>query len=200
MVKAQNNQQNLPITFNSTKFSFHLESSYNNASVTSRKDFVFGSTLVDRVDLPKPFNNLVVIKTSGSCGKCWIFHKSKKGNFKGYLFSSGYRILHVKQTSWYCGEYFLENRNFLRSKYGLLGAIIPKKPTVGNVYNCELILISKLYMDEIGNMKIKYQRYLDHGNQHDSLNTLMNQGEIQIFFKTYMYRCQFFRDNLYEFF
>ena len=82
----------------------------------------------DRCELPYPFSNLQVQRTKGSTGKCWVFHKDVEGVFKCYLFQGGFRIMGVRRNATCFGEFFLENRNFLCSRYGLLGAIISKNP------------------------------------------------------------------------
>ena len=132
----------------SRNFSFPLESSYNNASGTGGEKYIHDTDGFDRCELPFPFSHLQVKRTRGSSGKCWVFHKSVDGNFKGYIFPGGFRIMGIDQRTACSGESFLENRNFLCSRYGLLGAVIPKKASVCCVIETDLILISKLYEDQ----------------------------------------------------
>ena len=66
----------------------------------------------------------------------------------GYLFPSGFRILGFKSDMHRIGEFFFENRNFVRSRYGLLGAALPKRTKVGQLNKYELIIITKLFVDE----------------------------------------------------
>ena len=58
---------------------------------------MFTVGLLDKRQLPHPFMYLNVVKTKGSSGKCWVFHINEEGNFKGYLFPSGFRI-YYEQT------------------------------------------------------------------------------------------------------
>ena len=135
---------------------FIPESLYNNASVTWRKNVVSAKVLKTRNQIPYPFNLLKVIKTKGSSGKCWMFHKNKEGKFMGYLFPSGNRIVGMKSLLSISGEFFYGKQNFQSSKYGLLGALLPEEPITGKIYECKLILISKLYEDEHGEVYLKY--------------------------------------------
>ena len=109
-------------------FSFRLGSSHNNASVTSGKRKVPGNQEIENNEFPYPFKLLDIIKTKGSSGKCWVFHRDKEGRFLGFLLPGGYRIKGIPHITSKKGEYFLENRNFLDSKYGLLGLILPEIP------------------------------------------------------------------------
>ena len=88
------------------KNSFPLESSYNNTSGTGGKEFFNITDVLDRCKLPHPFCNLKVKKTKGSSGKCWVFHKSVEGVFKGYIFPGGFRIMVMKQKTASLGEFF----------------------------------------------------------------------------------------------
>ena len=125
---------------------------------------------------------LNVVKTKGSSGKCWVFHINEEGNFKGYLFPSGFRILGIKSDKRIKGEFFLENRNFVKSRYGLLGAVLPKTPAVGQINKCEMILITKLYIDEKGDMCLKFHRYLSHKGWKTNLKNLMEAGTMNDYF------------------
>ena len=62
-------------------FSFPLGSSYNSASVTSGKRRVPGTQINKSNEFPHPFADLDIIKTKGSSGKCWVFHKDEDGKF-----------------------------------------------------------------------------------------------------------------------
>ena len=84
---------------------FFPESLYNNASVTGTKNEVSAKVLKTRNQIPYPFNLLKVIKTKGSSGKCWMFHKNKEGKFTGYIFPGGYRIIGMKSLLSISGEF-----------------------------------------------------------------------------------------------
>ena len=99
-------------------FSFRLGSSYNSASVTSGKRKGPGTQMIKTNELPLPFAYLDIIKTKGSSGKCWVFHKDEDGKFLGFLFPSGYRIRGIPHETSNKGEFFMENRNFLVRRYG----------------------------------------------------------------------------------
>ena len=95
-----------------------------------------------------PFSSLDIIMSKGSSGKYWVFHLNPQGIIKGFLFPGGYRIMRVRPTNNHAGEFFIENRNFLKSSYGLLAAIIPNKAEVVKIHKCELILVAKIFVDK----------------------------------------------------
>ena len=128
--------------------------------MTRGKEIVKETVVTEKDELPNPFRHLKVIRTKGSSGKCWVFHIDEAGNFMGYLFPSGFRIIGLKSNHYSKGEFFLENRNFVRSRYGLLGALIPKSPKIGLINKCELILVTKLFVHEKGDMHLTFHRYL----------------------------------------
>ena len=76
----------------------------------------------------------------------------------------------------------MANRNFLCSMYGLLGVVLPIKPTLGKVNNCELILIIKFYVDEKGDTNLIFHRYLSHKSSGENLHMLMKKGTIHNYF------------------
>ena len=82
----------------SKDMSFRLGSSYKSASVTRRKDTVKETVLIENELLPYPFRLLNVVKSKGSSGKCWVFHRNYNGTFVGFFFPSGYRILGKKNV------------------------------------------------------------------------------------------------------
>ena len=61
----------------------------------------------------------------------------------------------------YQGEFFIENRNILKNQYGLLAAIVPDKPEVGCVNKCELILVTKLFVDSKGKIKLTMHKFFE---------------------------------------
>ena len=111
-----------------------------------------------------------------------MFHKNVKGKFLGYLFPSGFKILGVNSTEVPSGEFFFENRNFLCSRYRFLGVTLLIKHIVLKVNNYELILITKLYVDEKGKMKLQFHRYLSDKVSKDNLNLLKKKGKIRNYF------------------
>ena len=145
----------------SNDFCLPLESCYICASVNRGKETFKDSDLLGKETLPYPFNFLNVVKTKRSSGKCWVFHKSQEVKLIGYLFPSVFRILGIKWDVNLQGEFFIENRNFLRIRHGLLGVAFSKQSVTGQVNLCEIILITKLYVDEKGEMIINYLRYLE---------------------------------------
>ena len=170
------------ITDYSKDYSFRLESSYICASVTRGKEFVKDSVLLEKDCMPPPFMFLNVIKTKGSSGKCWVFHRSYKGKVLGYFFPSGYRILGITKLGNIEGEYYLENRNFQSSKHGLLGVLLPKEPVLSKINICELILVTRLFENENGILYLTFLRYLTHDICHDSLNLLRDKNILNKFF------------------
>ena len=170
------------ITDYSKDYSFRLESSYICASVTRGKEFVKESVLFENDCMPHPFRNLNVIKIKGYSGKCWVFHRSNKGIVLGYLFPSGHRILGIKKIANIDGEYYLETRNFQSSKHGLLGVLLPKKPLLGKINICQLILVTRLFENEKGILYLTFLRYLTHDICHDSLNLLRDKNILKEFF------------------
>ena len=78
----------------------------------------------------------------------------------------------------------MENRNFTRSKHGLLGASLPKKVNVGKIHKCELILITKLYVDVKGETNLMFLRHYGKTNKVDDLKTLSDKGRIHDYFST----------------
>ena len=86
-------------TENPEDISFHLGSSYINASVTRGKEIVKESVSVEKEFLPNPFMDLDIIRSKGSSGKCWVFQKIVEGVFKGYLVPGGFRIMGMKQKT-----------------------------------------------------------------------------------------------------
>ena len=67
---------------------------------------------------------------------------------------------------------FLENRNIVKPKYGLIAAMIPKTYKVGEVNPCVLILVAKLFVDSKGERKLAYHKYLEEEYSEESLNSL----------------------------
>ena len=176
-----------PIISNTDKLkdiSFHLGSSYNSASVTRGKEIVKGQVLIPIDDLPHPFRNLQVITAKGSRGKCWVFHLNKEGEFTGYLLPSGLRILGLRSKVNISGDFFMENRNLVCGNYGLLGASLPKEILVVKINRCELILITKLYVDEKGETNLRFLRYSGNRISDDNLISLNNKGKIHDYFST----------------
>ena len=78
-----------------------------------------------------------------SHGKSWLFHYDEKCVLKGYLFPSGYRLYGKRIELSYSDIFLIENRNILKFRYGLLGAIIPCSPVVG-INNCQLIFFQNI--------------------------------------------------------
>ena len=169
-------------TYEPGDISFCLGSSYDNASVTREKEIVTGPVLIPIDDLPHPFRNLQVIKAKGSSGKCWLFHLNMEGEFTGYLFPSGFRILGLRSDKIISGEFFMENRNIVGGNNGLLGAALPEEVLVGKINMCEMILTNKLYEDEKGVMNLRYLRYSGKRITHDNLNSLKKKGKIHDYF------------------
>ena len=169
----------------SKDISFHLGSSYKSASVTRRKDTVKETVLIENELLPYPFRLLNVVKSKGSSGKCWVFHRNYNGEFVGFFFPSGYRILGKKTCVKKTGEFFLENRNFQSSRNGLLGAILPKNPKVGHINKCELILTRKLTKDKMGEMKLTYLKFSESNlRSNESLIILQDKGKLKDYFSS----------------
>ena len=102
----------------------------------------------------------------------------------GLSFPSGIRILWIRSDKIILGEFFMENRNLVRGNNGLLGAALPKEVLVGKINRCELILITKLYMDEKGDENLRFHRYLIHKSSGDNLHMLMKKGKIHNYFST----------------
>ena len=86
---------------------------------------------MDIRNLPFPFSLLDVRKAKSSSGKCWLFHMSKNGIFSGFLFPGGYRLFNVKDVDFDHGKFFIECRNFKHHKFGLVSALIPQEPKLG---------------------------------------------------------------------
>ena len=76
----------------------------------------------------------------------------------------------------------MENRNFTKSKHGLLGASLPKKIKVGNIHKCELILITKLYVDVKGETNLRFLRYSGSRSKEDYFKILSDEGRINDYF------------------
>ena len=91
-----------------------------------------------------------------------VFFTKMKVFFKGYLFPSGFRIFGVEKRQNSSYDFFLENRNFLMKKSGLLGAIIPKKSDVAQVIEAKLVLIIGLHENDIGDIHLRYRSFLSH--------------------------------------
>ena len=71
------------------------------------------------------------------------FQLKNFGELRGLFFPSGYRILNVHPCVIMEEEFYLENWNFYNNNFCLLSALIPSKPIVGRVHDCELIVIKK---------------------------------------------------------
>ena len=108
MLYLIHNKEVTPIISNTDKpedISFCLGSSYDNASLTREKEIVTGPVLIPIDDLPHPFRNLQVVRAKGSSGKCWLFHLNMEGEFTGYLFHSGFRILGLRSNKIILGNF-----------------------------------------------------------------------------------------------
>ena len=129
--------------------------------------------------IPKPFDLLRVKKVKSSKGKCWVFHLSSNGEFTGYLFPSGFRIFGSDIIDKFGGEFFLENRNFVKSNYGLLSSLVPRRAKTEHVYACEMIVVTKLSWDGKGGSKINYHKFKGGKKCEDQIGIMLrdNLGE-----------------------
>ena len=97
-----------------------LSSSLGSACTTNRVTCEEDSELntsIDMLHLPYPFSLLDVQPSKSSSRKCCIFHMILKGALKGCLYPSGYRFYEEENGSPNHREFFLENRNFVKSKF-----------------------------------------------------------------------------------
>ena len=67
------------------------------------------NTSIDMLHLPYSFSLLDVQPSKSSNGKCWVFHMNLKGELKGYIFPSGYKLYGEENKSPNHGECILEN-------------------------------------------------------------------------------------------
>ena len=100
----------------------------------------------------------------------------------GLSFPSGFRILGLRSDEIISGEFFMENRNLVHGNYGLLGEALPKEVLVGKIHRCELILITKLYVDKKGETNLRFLRYSGERISDDSLISLNKKGKIHDYF------------------
>ena len=150
--------------------------------MTGKKGISLKSEHGNEDKFPFPFCCLKAEKSNGSSGKCWTFYNDNQGRFLGYLFPGGYRLMNnIKQTD-SLGEFFLENRNFPQSKYGLLGAIVPKRPISGKLINCMMILVMKIYADDKGVINLMFRKYESKINQKETLFNLGAKNRLDEFF------------------
>ena len=80
------------------------------------------------------------------------FHLNSQGKQTGYLFGGVLRVMNQSNSKEHEGEFFGKQK-FLKTKYGLLVAFVPKTPKVGVVYPLVLILVGKLFVDNRGETK-----------------------------------------------
>ena len=149
--------------------------------MTCVKREVPGNREIENHGFPYPFKHLDIIKTKGSSGKCWVFHRDEDGRVLGFLFPGGYRIKGIPYITSNTGEFFMENRNFLDSRYGLLGVKLPDNSTEGTMYKCELILIVKLFLDENREICVRYQKFLNKRTGHRKLESLMKHENMETY-------------------
>ena len=136
------------------------------------------------MNLVKPFDKLNIIKEKGSIGKCWVFHMNNKGELKGFFFPSGYRILNVQPYDITKEEFYLENRNLSTENCGLLSALIPSKPLVGSVHDCELIVINKICYESSGRFIMNYYKWDYKRGMINAPNLLRTGNDLEQHFTT----------------
>ena len=88
----------------------------------------------DVLSPPPPFDDMMVMPSKGTTGRCFTFCLTSSGKFVGYNFPKGYRIrnydlsyLYYRHESDDSKIYFLECWNIKRKQNGLLAAMIPFK-------------------------------------------------------------------------
>ena len=155
-----------------------LGSSYKSISLTRDEKTINKIEGEFHLNIVNPFNSLEVIKSHESTGKCWIFHLNTDGYLRGFLFHGGYRIKNQKKQRNFHGEFFLENRNIIKNRYGLLAAIVPNKPEVGGFNECELILVARLLANREGEIKLAMHKFLKGKACTDSLLNLYQQNKL----------------------
>ena len=133
--------------------------------------------------LPFPFSLLDVRKAKSSSGKCWLFHMSKNGIFSGFLFSGGYRLFNVKDVDFDHGEFFIECRNFKHHKFGLVSALIPQEPKLGE-NSCQLTLVNCVVFDRAKNeFMVNYHIFKKGGKYCKFRKERFDQKTIETYFE-----------------
>ena len=104
-----------------------------------------------------------------------MFHIHNNIICVGYLFPGGYRLFGTKVDSYVKGLFFMECRNFKKTNYGMLAAMISLSTKVG-LYPANLVLVHGVEFNPSKQCYIvhyrewKHKKYLSHFLKEDSLN------------------------------
>jgi hypothetical protein len=104
--------------------------------------------------LSPPFDCLKVMPSKGTCGRCYAFCLTSSGQFFGYDFPKGYRILNSPPDSIQNKIFFLECRNNKRKKSGYVAAMLQSTSSRRKandpgclITHCDLVVVEGIFSD-----------------------------------------------------
>ncbi len=92
-----------------------------------------------------PFERIETAHDSRLKGFSWMFHLSESGQFTGFCYGPGTSIRRRKDPPPYQDAFFIECRNFCKTRTGSIAAIIPKQIAEGfHTDGVELIVVQDI--------------------------------------------------------